>query len=209
MAVHPPNGPVAWGVHLPTSVTTIQDGAMAGGDDLSHRVDLWQQLHGALDATMGDSAAEPIAAVARRLLARGGSGAVLAVLGALNARTRFRFTGLYRIEPPVLRNVVLFDRENPLVRAGGECSVLDDTYCSLVGRSGRPFMTPDAPNDPRLGQHAARTSVLSYVGVPVRGRSGRIEGTLCHFDARPRLAPVGEIGVLESVAVLLADALGA
>lgn len=151
-------------------------------------------------------AAETPAVAVRRLLREGADG-LPAVLATLNARTRFRFTGLYRVEPPLLRNVALFDRENPLVRAGGGCSALSDTYCSIVAGAGAPFTTVDAPTDPRLVAHAARTSVLSYVGVPVRGRHGRIEGTLCHFDSRPRLAPAGEIAVLESVAPMLADLL--
>lgn len=160
------------------------------------------------DVRAGASGARetPIVATARRLL-RAGPQAVVEVLEALNARTRFRFTGLYRVEPPILRNLALFDRENPQLWAGGTCSALTDTYCSLVVADGAPFTTPDAPNDPRLTAHAARTSVLSYVGVPVRGRSGRVEGTLCHFDSRPRLAPAGEMAVLEAVAALLTDAL--
>lgn len=152
------------------------------------------------------STADAIVATVRRVL-HGAPDALVAVLGALNARTRFRFSGLYRVEPPLLRNVALFDRENPLLRAGGGCSALDDTYCSVVAADGVPFRTADARADPRLVAHSARSSVLSYVGVPVRGRDGRIAGTLCHFDSRPRLAPAGEIAVLEAVAPLLADAL--
>ena len=33
---------------------------------------------------------------------------------------------------------------------------------------------------------------------------GRVWGTLCHFDVRPRLIPVAEVPVLESVVALFA-----
>ena len=183
-------------------MSQIEKSPGSGGDSFPPAA---TSVSGAWAGAVGARDAQ-IVASARRLLGSGPR-AVVDVLAALNARTRFRFTGLYRVEPPILRNLVLFDRENPQLRAGGVCCALDDTYCALVASGGAPFTTADAPNDPRLTAHAARTSVLSYVGVPVRGPSGRVEGTLCHFDARPRLAPAGEMAVLEAVAALLSDAL--
>jgi len=100
---------------------------------------------------------------------------VSAVLALLNARTRYRFTGVYRMEPPLLRNVHLYDRENP----------------SLDGSGGSdPLVAPDA--------------MLSSLGVPIRGADGRVSGTLCHFDSRPRLVPAGEELVLARVATAFA-----
>ena len=131
-----------------------------------------------------------------------------AVLATLNARTRFRFTGLYRVEQPVLRNVALFDRENPMLRGAGQCSALTDTYCNIVAANALALAVADAATDGRLIGHPARGSVLSYVGVPVRDRAGRVAGTLCHWDTRPRLAPAGELVVLERVAALLAPVVG-
>ena len=117
----------------------------------------------------------------------------------LNARTRFRFTGLYQVDPPHLRNVVLFDRENPDVNVSGEVTNLDDTYCAIAYKSGR-FETSDALNDDRLSAQVARTSVISYAGVAMRLANGHVWGTLCHFDVRPRFLPHGERSLLESVA---------
>lgn len=131
-----------------------------------------------------------------------------AVLATLNARTRFRFTGLYRVEQPMLRNVALFDRENPMLRAAGQCSALTDTYCNIVAANALALAVADAATDGRLIGHPARGSVLSYVGVPVRDRAGRVAGTLCHWDTRPRLAPAGELVVLERVAALLSPIVG-
>lgn len=131
-----------------------------------------------------------------------------AVLATLNSRTRFRFTGLYRIETPMLRNVALFDRENPMLRGAGQRSALRDTYCNIVAANALALAVADAGSDARLIGHPARDSVLSYIGVPVRDRAGRVAGTLCHWDSRPRLAPAGELVVLERVADLLSSFVG-
>lgn len=130
----------------------------------------------------------------------------LEALRVLNARTRFRFTGIYHAEPPFLRNLHLFDRENPRVNVSGDVVRLEETYCGITCGGGVPFTTPDAPNDPRLLAHAARESVLSYGGVPIRfpGDGATVWGTLCHFDVRPRLLPSEELDVLEAAAPVFA-----
>ena len=123
----------------------------------------------------------------------------------LNRRTRFRFTGLYRVEPPHLCNVLLYDRENPDMNVSGAVATLDDTYCSLTYLAG-PFATVDAQADSRLTSHPSRDAVISYAGVPLRLANGHVWGTLCHYDVRPRLLSEPERSVLEMVApVLLAS----
>jgi hypothetical protein len=124
-------------------------------------------------------------------------------LAFLNARTRHRFTGVYRFDPPMLRSLSLFDRENPTLRLGGD-TPMRETYCSLVGQMAAPFWTDDAGHDARVAAHPARESVIAYCGVPIRADDGSCFGTLCHFDLRPRLAPLGELPLLERAAVLLA-----
>lgn len=129
----------------------------------------------------------------------------LAALRFLNERTRFRFTGVYRAEPPLLRNVHLYDRENPTLNVSGDVSRLDDTYCAIVWGGDRPFATADAPLDTRLVAHASRESIRSYCGVPIRHESGSVFGTLCHFDVRPRLLSPTEIEVLTLAASCFAS----
>jgi GAF domain-containing protein len=124
----------------------------------------------------------------------------------LNGRTRFRFTGIYRVDPPRLCNLVLFDRENPDMNLSGAVTQLEDTYCSLTYAFG-PFETDDSLSDGRLVQHASRSSIISYAGVPLRLLNGHVWGTICHFDVRPRLLPHGERTVLESVAPVLVASL--
>lgn len=123
-----------------------------------------------------------------------------AALEYLNQRTRFRFTGIYQADPPVLRNLILVDRENPSLDASGAVCPLDETYCAITCAREALFRTIDAPNDPRLVSHPARDSVISYAGVPLRLADGRAWGTLCHFDLRPRLLPAAELRLLEAVA---------
>lgn len=126
-------------------------------------------------------------------------------LAFLNGRTRHRYTGLYRFEPPMLRSVCLFDRENPSLHIGGD-SPMQETYCSIVGQLERSFSTSDAAVDKRLATHPARTSIQAYCGSPIVNDGGTCIGSLCHFDVRPRLVPANEIPVLEVIARLLADA---
>jgi hypothetical protein len=128
-----------------------------------------------------------------------------AALALLNARTRHRFTGVYRFDPPMLRAVSLFDRENPTLRLGGD-TPMRETYCLFVGEAGAPFATDDAACDTRLIAHPARASVIPYCGVPLRSERGTCFGTLCHFDMRPRLAPVAELLLLEGIAPVVARA---
>ncbi len=154
---------------------------------------------------MTTSARDAVCAECSAIVAEQGVGAALAWL---NARTRFRFTGIYRVEPPLLLNVVLFDRENPDLNVSGEIAQLDDTYCALAYATG-PFATADSDKDARLAQHPARASVISYDGVPMRLANGQVWGTLCHYDVRPRLLKPDERHLLESVAPLFTASLNA
>lgn len=133
------------------------------------------------------------------------AGDIHGALRAVNERTRYRFTGLYRCQPPRLRNVSLFDRENPTTHLGGDVCLLSETYCSIVAGGARPFHTADAAGDPLLLDHPARSSVVSYLGVAVRDATGAVWGTLCHFDVRPRLAPTGELPLMEWMARAIAE----
>lgn len=127
----------------------------------------------------------------------------LAAVAHVNARTRFRFTGIYRFEPPLLRNLYLHDRENPTLDVSGAVSPIEQTFCSIVVGENRCFDTEDAREDVRLDSHPARERVLSYCGVPIRRENGTVWGTLCHFDHRPRLLLPLERQVLEALASLL------
>ena len=132
------------------------------------------------------------------------SAGVVAALGYLNARARLRFTGIYRPEPPMLRNIRLFDRENPTLNVSGTVIALVDGYCGITCSTNAPFATANSRDDPRLHAHPARDCMISYAGVPIRLGDDSVWGTLCHHDVRPRIIPPGELSVLEHVMPLFA-----
>lgn len=159
----------------------------------------------ALDlATAGTARSAAVKHAARELGVRLHADGPRAALAWLNARTRFRFTGLYHADPPLLRNVHLVDRENPTLNVSGEVCRLDETYCAITCVREAAFATTDATRDTRLVTHPARTSVISYAGVPLRLADGRAWGTLCHYDLRPRLLSRREADVLDAVAPVFA-----
>lgn len=123
-------------------------------------------------------------------------------LGFLNGRASHRFTGVYRLDPPMLRNMLLFDRQNPDLEVGGDAP-LRETYCSIVGDTKEPFSTADALRDESLREHPAINSVMSYCGVPLGADDAEPFGTLCHFDFAPRSIPQAEIPLLEEAARLI------
>jgi GAF domain-containing protein len=130
---------------------------------------------------------------------------VLGALTRLNARTRFRFTGLYHADPPVLRNVYLVDRENPTLNVSGEIRPLDETYCAITYADEATFVTSDAARDARIAAHPARASILSYAGIPLRLDTGCVWGTLCHFDLRPRFLAPSELALLDKTERLFVE----
>ncbi len=120
-------------------------------------------------------------------------------LAFLNGRVPHRFTGLYRFDPPQLRNVLIYDELNPTLLLA-EDARMEETYCSVVGRTEEPFWTDDAMADPRLEDHPARGSVRAYTGVLLEDAESEAFGTLCHFDVVPRPAPREDVGLMQAVA---------
>jgi hypothetical protein len=134
------------------------------------------------------------------LLERSG---VHALLARLNARTRFRFTGVYRLAPPRLQHLAVYDRENPSLLVGGS-STLAESCCAIVAETGRGFETSAVHVDARLDGHLARRRpVQAYQGVALHEPDGRAWGTLCHYDLRPRLLLSEELEVLTWIAAHL------
>ena len=129
-----------------------------------------------------------------------------AALGFLNARTRHRYTGAYRFEPPMLRSVALFDREQPRLNAA-VVRPLQDTYCALVASTGRPFTTENSLDDLELRGHPARNEIVAYHAEPLFDSESRCFGSLCHWDVRPRLVSPDEVQVLREIAPLIAATL--
>ena len=128
------------------------------------------------------------------------------VCAILNGRVPHRFTGIYRVDPPILRNLRLFDSDQPEVR-DTDPTPLGETYCSLVLATQEPFATADSLRDDRVSDHPASLSVRSYCGVPLRRADGTPFGTLCHFDVVARPVPTSEIPLMKRAASLVMQSL--
>ena len=124
----------------------------------------------------------------------------------LNSRTPHRFTGIYRFDPPTLRNVHLVDSYTVECTKGDDVP-MTETFCSVVGEGERTFTTENSLADERLTTHPARETVLSYCGVLLRDAAGRPFGSLCHFDVVPCDVPIAEIPLMEAAAASLMRAL--
>jgi hypothetical protein len=61
----------------------------------------------------------------------------------LNSRTPHRFTGVYRYDGEVLRNMALFDRSAPETQRGIDIPMAD-AYCANVGRWSSPMLRKTA-----------------------------------------------------------------
>ncbi len=129
------------------------------------------------NAPLPPEVAAAMAEVERELAQRGLPGA----LAVLNRRVPHRFTAVYRLVGQALHNVGTVDKHHHLEPMNLKVVALKDSFCQFVLRDGL-FLTRDSGNDSRLGGHPYGGIVGCYAGVPVRGRDGRLAGTLCHFD---------------------------
>lgn len=174
-----------------------------GGDVIGSQHELGSTVH--REGAMGTAAITASVSACERCLRETG---IIGALRFLNERTRYRYTGLYHVEPPMLRNVHLFDRENPTLNVSGELTPLRETFCGVVWSTNDALLITDALADARFVAHPARERVLSYSGIPVRAIGELPWGSLCHFDVRPRLHSAHESRIMEGVAPLIARWLG-
>lgn len=132
-------------------------------------------------------------------------------LGWMNGRAgRFRFTAVFLFEGfegKELRNLALFDRENPDAESGSVIPT-NSSYCALVQASGAACWIEESLRDPRVAEdHPKRQIFRSYCGVPIRDSEDRLIGTLCHFDPRPTSLDEEELRDLAPAAHVIAQRL--
>lgn len=144
------------------------------------------------------SIAMPLAQVEAALVRDGLAGA----LHVLNHRVTHRFTGVYRLDGAMMRNVALVDKHMHLEPVDLKVVPLKDSFCQFVLRD-TVFVTSDSGGDDRLESHPYAGVVGSYVGVPVSSKPGRLDGTLCHFDLEKHPVADDEFLLLEHAARLL------
>ena len=132
-----------------------------------------------------------------------------AALVFLNKRTAHRFTGVYRYDGEMLRNVALVDKFAPDSKTGGDVT-MGDAYCALVRDAGLgdELVFDDAAEDPRFDAKTG-SPVVSYCGVLLRDAKGRPFGTLCHYDVRRCQAPSHDTALLHAAGPRLMEGLRA
>ncbi len=134
----------------------------------------------------------------RRVL---GAEGLHSALRFLNLRTPHRFTGVYRYDGDMLRNVSMFDRFTPeLVR--GDDAPISQTFCAHVRSAGGTLEVIDGSTDARY-PWMSTNPVVSYCGVLISNADGQPFGTLCHFDTQRCQERVSDIPLLEAAAPLI------
>jgi hypothetical protein len=123
----------------------------------------------------------------------------------LNSRTPHRFTGVYRYDGEVLRNMALFDRSAPETQRGIDIPMAD-AYCANVGRERAPLEFADAKEDGRF-PHLPGSPVVCYSGVLISSRESVPYGTLCHYDTMRCETRISDIPLLQAAAPLIYEAL--
>lgn len=125
-----------------------------------------------------------------------------AALAYLNAGVPHRYSAVYRFAGPMLRNVLIHDKEGQMRPEYLAAVPFDQSFCQFVLRDSS-FRTDDSSADPRLDGHPYQGIVVSYHSVPLLTDSGELWGTLSHFDMAPLPLSDDEFELLQSAAKLL------
>lgn len=86
---------------------------------------------------------------------------------------------------------------------------LSHSFCKYVVMSNKPFIVRDARVDPLLVNNGAvlEIGVVSYLGVPVHDRQGRVLGSLCAIGGEPRDWSSDDLAVMQDLAGVVEDEL--
>lgn len=123
-------------------------------------------------------------------------------LRELNARVPHRYTGVYRFEGELMRNLELVDKSGEVRPEHLAVVPFRDSFCQYVLRDGE-FRTCDSGRDRRLDGHVYQGVLLSYHGVPVLDDKGELYGSLCHFDSEDKELNDTEFAMMQRVARVL------
>lgn len=128
-----------------------------------------------------------------------------AALAELNQLGPFRFSGIYAFCESGLRNICLYDREDPTVERGRGVP-LAASYCGFMLAAPVPFSVVDALADDKLTGHPAKLVVRSYHGVPLIAPGSHVFGTLCCFDSTVAIAPPVLVATMAGLAPAFCEA---
>jgi hypothetical protein len=122
----------------------------------------------------------------------------------LNGRTPHRFTGVFRFDGDMLRNVALVDKWHRNVERGDDVP-LAEAYCAHLRRTGEPIEVADGHSDPRTPWMKG-SPVVSYCGAVIEDEQGQPWGALCHFDSARCESKDSDLPLLAAAAVLIFSA---
>ncbi len=119
----------------------------------------------------------------------------------LNARTPHRYTGIFRLDGEIMRNVALVDKWDSNLTHGDDVP-LADAYCAHLQRTGEPLEVAGGPGDPRVPWMAG-SKIPSYCGAAIIAPDGSPWGALCHFDLSRCESKQSDMPLLVAAAALI------
>ncbi len=128
-------------------------------------------------------------------------GGLGAALDFLNTRTDYRFTFVYKSEPPFARRVLVHDRESLYISSRDLVPVTQTFFGFMLGEPA--FATADGLLDERSCRHPARTHFRGFFGIQLPYPDGRLYGWLAHASPGAVPLPEHEAGFLQLAAVPL------
>ena len=131
---------------------------------------------------------------------------VRGALAWLNSRTQYRYTALYLVDGTVLKNIYVFDRNDPTDKPYTDTPI-NEAYCNLVMDTEQAIIVTDALHDARTARHSYSAAIRSFCGFPLQRADGSACGALCHFDDQPLEIDASERAMLDIAGKVLGRAL--
>lgn len=132
-----------------------------------------------------------LASVEADLVVAGAMAGVHGMLACLNARARFRFTGIYPLgQRGATRMPYLYDRELPGPTNAHDPELARIAFAIAFAIAGAERLAGAATEGP------PQSATAAGVGAMLLGNDALPWGVLCHFDRRLRAAPPTELPVL-------------
>lgn len=109
-------------------------------------------------------------------------------IGRVNNSKTEKISDQQDVNQHTLKIMEVINKDTTLPEAGSE-GALNRTYCQTVWQTGKPLIVEDSENQPFYRQLATTRdyNIGFYIGVPLIYSDGRVYGTLCAQDPRPRL----------------------
>lgn len=128
-------------------------------------------------------------------------GGLAVALDFLNVRTAYRFTFIYRFEPPNVRRIMVYDRD-ALYISGRDRVPITQTFFEFM-LDAPAFATADGLADTRSAQHPGSPHFRAFCGIQLLHADGRLYGWLAHANPGAMPVPAQETAFLQEIAAPL------